>query len=196
MIVTYYDLNPLLKLEYKILNRLNFTTKNIIDYNQNIIPIALLTISLSMLVGWYISSFIFSAILIFQLVIFKCVHDFIRQKIDIDKIKISLKKDDKEEIKPHYWSFAGFKTRIKFYLIFFVLFNLFFGFFNFQTQAQEPNILMLLGITTLMSTVVIGLLMLIIEYTVGGLHNHRKLNYTMIALVIIYSLYDYSKWVH
>lgn len=193
--ITYYNLNPILKLEYKILNRLNFTTQNIKDYNSNAVPIAFLTLSLAMLTGWFINGLLMSAIIIFQIALYKCIHDFITQKIDIDQVNISLKKDEKEEIKPNYWTFAGFKTRIKFYLIFFVLFNLFFGFFNFQTHG-EPNISLLLGLTTLMSTVVIGLLMLILEYTVGGLHNHRKLNYTMIALMIVYSLYDYSKGVY
>jgi hypothetical protein len=191
--ITYYELNPILKLEYKILNRLNFTTQNIKDYNGNAVPIAFLTLSLAMLTGWYVNGLLMSAILIFQITLFKCVHDFI--KIDIDQVKISLKKDEKEDIKPNYWTFVGFKTRIKFYLIFFSLFNLFFGFFNFQTHG-EPNIPLLLVLTTLMSTVVIGLLMLILEYTIGGLHNHRKLNYTMIALMIIYSLYDYGKGVY
>lgn len=178
-------MNTITKTQYKILKKLGFSQKSLIEYRENKLAIALLTVSIAGLTGMAFNGFLATLLLVFQLALMIIINSFLKSQKNIDELKeeeqahlTNFQKEENQKI----WKFRSFKRRSLFYILIFIFWTSLFVFFNYSTVN---NTVQLVAISSLMSIIITLIIVAISEYTFGGLHRHKKLNYFLIALFVI-----------
>jgi len=168
-----------------------FNNVTIEAINRGRMGVILLSIFISWIVGNYSSHLVFTVLLLFFALLIRTAYHF--EFADYDNLYQQWKERQKVEENTNQWSFQKMKPRLKWYGLFFMIM---FIISIWQTQtagiAFTLNIILALiygcGVATLVC-------LLLAEYTWGGLHRNKKLNYFLIGGLIAYSfaryLFDY-----